>query len=76
MQVVKIVGLRKILDFCSCVFSPEELFWLDNLMPLGRKTEQMETEVVKVNVKYHLLKISLLQELENLDKHEITEEIL
>jgi len=58
LLVVKMMGLRKILDFCSCVFSPEELFWLDNLMPLGRKskTEQMETE-----------------ELENLAKSKIPE---
>ena len=69
------MGLRKILDFCSCVFSPEELFWLDNLMPLGRKskTEQMETEVVLINMIHHMQKISLLQELENLAKSKIPE---
>ena len=37
MQVLALVGFRKLMDFFPSVFSQKDLFWLDNLMPASNK---------------------------------------
>jgi len=40
LMVLALVGFRKIMDFFPSVFSQNELFWLDNIMPASTKKEK------------------------------------
>ncbi len=37
LMVLALVGLRKVMDYTPCIFSQNDLFWLDNLMPDRKK---------------------------------------
>merc|ERR1711972_85520 len=37
LMVLALVGFRKLMDFFPFVFSQNELFWLDNIMPQSSK---------------------------------------
>jgi len=39
-MVLALVGFRKVMDFFPSVFSQNELFWLDNIMPASTKKEK------------------------------------
>ena len=39
-QVLALVGFRKLMDFFPSVFSQNDLFWLDNLMPASNKKKK------------------------------------
>ena len=40
LQVLALVGFRKMMDYVPSVFSQNDLFWLDNLMPIRKKTDK------------------------------------
>ena len=40
IKVLALVGFRKAMDFFPSVFSQDELFWLDNLMPQSKKKDK------------------------------------
>merc|ERR1711884_838105 len=37
LMVLALVGFRKLMDFFPSIFSQNDLFWLDNLMPASNK---------------------------------------
>ena len=41
-QVLALVGFRKLMDYFPSVFSQNELFWLDNLMPSTNKKNKKD----------------------------------
>ena len=38
------------MDYIPSVFSQNDLFWLDNLMPIRKKTEKKKKKIVKKQV--------------------------
>jgi len=45
LMVLALVGFRKLMDFCPCLFSQNNLFWLDNIMPTRQKKEKKKSPI-------------------------------
>ena len=63
VQVLALVGFRKVMDFFPSIFSQNELFWLDNIMPESKKRDKktkkkiIENGTAEVNLNVFLVKI-------------------
>jgi len=44
LMVLALVGFRKVMDFFPSIFSQNELFWLDNIMPESKKKEKKKNK--------------------------------
>merc|ERR1711874_294002 len=40
LMVLALVGFRKVMDYIPSVFSQNDLYWLDNLMPSRKKNDK------------------------------------
>ena len=47
LQVLALVGFRKVMDFFPSIFSQNELFWLDNIMPESKKKDKKKNKKTK-----------------------------
>ena len=45
VQVLALVGFRKMMDYIPSVFSQNDLYWLDNLMPTRKKNDKNKKTV-------------------------------
>ena len=43
-----LVGFRKVMDYFPKIFSQNDLFWLDNLMPSSNKTTKSKKKSKKL----------------------------
>jgi hypothetical protein len=44
-----LVGFRKVMDFFPSIFSQNELFWLDNIMPESKKKDRKTKKKMSEN---------------------------
>jgi len=47
LMVLALVGFRKVMDFFPSIFSQNELFWLDNIMPESKKKDKKKNKKIK-----------------------------
>ena len=65
--MLALVGFRKLMDYFPGVFSQNDLFWLDNLMPANNKNSKSKKKSQKLKVASNN---GTNEELEGLKKNE------